>query len=251
MKYHFLVVEDDECQRNNLKKMLAQISEEFVIHEADSMKVAEQQLQKYPIDLFYLDHHLPDGSGIELGRKIRAIPRYKLTWIIFCTVYVNYMIEAFKETHCYDYILKPYSGMEVKELTLELIKGLQRGRKASSTNDNPSIDFRIGSIRLKLFTEQIHFIEVKIRTCYIHAETGIYPLKRMTLKQISSQLPPTEFLQCHRSFLVNVNHIHSIYEERGEWKVSFENEDQTAIIGKTYKSNFLQSVDSGSLSSVL
>lgn len=247
MEYNLLIVEDDEIQRRNLKLMLGEISEEFIIFEADSIKGATTILNDHNIDLFYLDQNLPDGSGIDLGKKIRGIGKYKLTWIIFLTSHVQYMLEAFKEIHCYDYVLKPYNKNNIKALTLELVKGLRKSRLASSSNENPSINFDINGITLKLYADQIYFIEVKLRTCFIHTKAGIYKVQRMPLTEMIDKLPKGNFIQSHRAYLVNINHVSGIFEDRGESLLSFKNYDETALIGRTFKSKLIESIKNNNI----
>lgn len=247
MEYNLLIVEDDEIQRRNLKLMLQEFSKEFNVFEADSLKAATMILNNYNIDLFYLDQNLPDGSGIDLGKQIREIGKYKLTWIIFLTSHVQYMLEAFKEIHCYDYVLKPYNKNDIKTLTLELVKGLRKGKIASGSNESPSIEFNIKGIKLKLYTDQIYFIEVKLRTCYIHTKSGIYKVQKVPLNQILDKLPKDIFIQSHRAYLININYVSKFYEDKGEWVLSFKNYDQKALIGRTFKTKLIKSLENNNI----
>ncbi|WP_242824766.1 LytR/AlgR family response regulator transcription factor [Clostridium botulinum] len=103
-----LIIEDDNYQRKNLKNMLLEIEEDFNIYEAEDKLDALEICNKVLIDLFYVDVSLQNSSGIDLCKDIRKIKKYKFSWIVFITTHVQYMITAFKEIHCYDYILKPY-----------------------------------------------------------------------------------------------------------------------------------------------
>lgn len=243
MEYNLLIVEDDEIQRRNLKLMLQELEVEVNIFEAANLKDAMLILNQNNIDLFYLDHNLPDSSGIELGKRIREIDKYKLTWIIFLTSHVEYMLEAFKQIHCYDYILKPYTKEEIEKLTLELINGFRKNEAACSININPYIEFKVDGIKLKLFTDQIYFIEVNLRTCYIHTKCGIYKVEKISLGNLAEKLPKDTFIQSHRAYLVNMNYISKLFQYKGAWVLSFKDYDQTALIGRTFKEKLLDSIE--------
>ncbi|WP_229775528.1 response regulator [Anaerosalibacter bizertensis] len=63
--------------------------------------------------MFLLDIQLKDYSGFELAKEIRNIDNYKLTPIIFVTAIPTRELMAFKEIHCYDYIVKPFKEEEI------------------------------------------------------------------------------------------------------------------------------------------
>lgn len=243
MDYNLLIVEDDEIQRRNLKLMLQELEEEFNFFEASNLKDAIIIMDDNKIDLFYLDQNLPDGSGIELGKKIREIDKYKLTWIIFITSHVQYMLEAFKEIHCYDYLTKPFRKDEIKKITLDLIKDMRKNEVAAGNNQNSSIDFNIDGINLKLFTDQIYFVEVNLRTCYIHTKLGMYKVEKIPLTKILEKLPKNSFLQSHRAYLVNMNYVSKLFQYKGALVLSFKDYDQTALIGRTFKKILLESIE--------
>lgn len=247
MVYNLLIVEDDEIQRKNLILMLRELECEFNIFDSDSINDALFILNNNHIDLFYLDHHLPDGSGIELGKKIREIEKYKFTWIIFLTSYVQFMIEAFKEIHCYDYILKPYSKDVVKSLTSELLKGTYNVISESNENQLDNIEFTIGGIKLKLPTDQIYFIEINIRTCHIHTKVGVYKAEKITLSRLSELLPKEIFVQSHRAYIVNINYIYKLHQYKGSWVIAFKEYDKTALVGTTYRKNILSNIKNNNI----
>ena len=53
--------------------------------------------------------------------KIRSIDEYEFSQIIFLTTHMEYITQAFKQTHCYDYILKPYDQEDVQAMLNKLI----------------------------------------------------------------------------------------------------------------------------------
>jgi DNA-binding LytR/AlgR family response regulator len=64
---------------------------------------ALRYLQANPVDLLFLDIHMPDISGLEL---VKCLP--KAPMVIFTTAYSQYAVEGF-ELDAVDYLLKPFS----------------------------------------------------------------------------------------------------------------------------------------------
>ena len=118
-----LIVEDNIQESENLKRMLHEVDKSLNIYEAQSKREALNISNRILIDIFYLDINLIDSTGIDLARELRQIKRYEFNWIIFTTSHAHYMVEAFKEIHCYDYILKPYDKKDIMTLTSKLMSG--------------------------------------------------------------------------------------------------------------------------------
>ena len=119
--YSVILVEDNIEERNILKKMLISISEFIKIYEADSEATALNIIQNNDINMFLIDINLKQSSGLDLAMKIRSISKYEFRQIIFLTTHMAYITQAFKKTHCYDYILKPYDHKEVQVMLNKLI----------------------------------------------------------------------------------------------------------------------------------
>ncbi|WP_231247744.1 LytR/AlgR family response regulator transcription factor [Clostridium botulinum] len=114
--YSILIVEDDSVQSTILKTMLESLDFQLNIYKATNELEALNILNKNNIDLFFMDIDLGSSSGLELAFKIRKDPKYEFSWIIFLTTHMQYITQAFKEIHCYDYILKPYDKNEVLDI---------------------------------------------------------------------------------------------------------------------------------------
>ncbi|WP_143760811.1 response regulator, partial [Clostridium haemolyticum] len=107
--YSILIVEDDEFQRASLKKMLESLNKTFNIYEASNALDAFNLAKDVEINLFLVDIELEESTGLDLANKLRTVSKYKFTWIIFLTTHIEFLTEAFKKVHCYDFILKPYN----------------------------------------------------------------------------------------------------------------------------------------------
>lgn len=232
--FNILLVEDDEIQRNNLKKMINELGDIYTIFEASNTKDALNISINGHIDLFYVDVNIHDDSGINFALEVRKQSKYKLTWIVFITSYVEYMLEAFKKVHCYDYILKPYEKEKIQDITKLLINSTQN-LYPSSPLEKKSIIVNSKDIDIKIFVEDIYFIEVYLHTSIIHTKNGEYKVDRLPLKKISSILNVNNIMQCHRSYLVNLDHIKCIENNN----IYFYNYDKIAQVTRNFKRTLL------------
>lgn len=232
-----LIVEDDDLQRNNLKSMLHELGNEYDILVSPSASHALELLKAHNIDLFYIDIHLRSESGLKLAKHIRKIPGYDLTWIVFITSHVNYMLEAFKEVHCYDYILKPYDRSTIYSMTRKLLSD-------KSVNPDPTekkyLFVDINGVLVRLNIDNIVFIEVFGKVCVIHTTIGAYEVKNLSLVKLLDAIPDNKLIQSHRSYAVNMRHIQRISKNQACWEISFENYEKTALVGGKYKDTVME-----------
>ena len=72
-----LIVDDHEVVRQGLVSLLGRRAEFNVVGEAGTVAEAIEAAHRFKPDLVIMDVRLPDGSGIEACREIRAdLPRH-------------------------------------------------------------------------------------------------------------------------------------------------------------------------------
>lgn len=127
-----LIIDDEEKLRQLLKRIIS--LEGFEVIEAGNIKAAEKLLQKETPDVILCDVKLPDGSGVDFVKKVRA--KYTGTEIILLTAYGNIPdgVQAMRNG-AFDYITKgddndkiiPLLHRAMDKVGLQLkIKQLQR-----------------------------------------------------------------------------------------------------------------------------
>ncbi|MDR1239990.1 MAG: response regulator [Treponema sp.] len=105
-----LVVDDSRIMRNIVKNTFAELNIPCEFIEAENGKEALVMLQSHRVHLILLDWNMPQLSGLDFLRKIRALPVYKdLPIIMVTSEAAKYnVIEALKNGAT-DYIIKPVS----------------------------------------------------------------------------------------------------------------------------------------------
>jgi len=108
---NILVVEDDVAIQDMLEFSL--ISEDYHLHQATDIKSAWQIVETRNLDLVLLDWMLPDGSGVDLLRRIKK--QYSALPIIMLTARVEEEDKVHGlDTGADDYMTKPFSVNELK-----------------------------------------------------------------------------------------------------------------------------------------
>ena len=235
-----LIVEDDKIQRKSLKKTIQQIDKDINIYEAEDKDEALEITNKNNIDIFYIDISLKSSSGLDFAMELRKISRYEFSFIIFLTTHVEYITQAFKQVHCYDYLLKPYEIADVVNITKRFILNGDKGKDAFKDKDYAVFEVRKG-INVKVYIKEIIFIEVNLRICMIHTINGIYKINNISLKKILKLINCNNIIQCHKSFAVNTMHIRKV--ENVDSKLSeiyFENYDKDALLGYKFKNTVME-----------
>ncbi|HEY1343129.1 MAG TPA: sigma-54 dependent transcriptional regulator, partial [Bryobacteraceae bacterium] len=114
-----LVVEDDESLRRVTQAQL----ERSGYHTSVAIDVAEalEILRREPQDLVISDLNLPDSSGLELLKRVRA--EYPETTVVIVTAFgtIETAIEAIR-CGAYDYVTKPVHPEELRALVKRVLE---------------------------------------------------------------------------------------------------------------------------------
>ena len=150
MNKNILVIEDEPDIRKNLEYNLGR--EGFIVSSVASLYDAEQKLQNNnDFSLLLLDLMLPDGSGLDLCKKIKGNPKTESIPIIILTAKDDEVdrVVGF-ELGADDYVTKPFS---VRELILRVKAMLKRGVKKS---DVVEVERQFGDLKIDVDSHEVH-----------------------------------------------------------------------------------------------
>lgn len=243
--YSIIIVEDDFMQRDILKKMIESTHEFVDIYEADSESTALGIIENNDINMFLIDIGLKESSGLDLVMKIRNIDKYQFSQIIFLTTHTEYITQAFKQTHCYDYIIKPYDQEDVQAMLNKLI--LYENSRLNNSNDNleKNMDKELiikirSSIFVRVKINDILFIEVNGRNCEVNTVSGSYTYSNISLKKILELINCEQIIQSHKAFAVNKNYVFKVKKlDFRLGAIYFKDYSKTALLGYKFKNNII------------
>lgn len=234
-----LVLEDEKNQRDNLVKIIERSYIESKAYSAATIKEAKGILKTKEIDLFFIDINLPDGSGLEFAKSVRAIEKYEHSGIVFITTQVIQIIEAFKSIHCYDFLVKPFNEKDIKVIIDTFYKKL--GGYTSGDKGNYLIIPVENGISVKIYEDEIVFVEYAFRRSVIHTNKKVFECKSLTLGNILKSCVNGNIVQAHKSYLVNINYIEKVEKVYSKlYNIYFTNTDQIAQLSNSYKDSVYQ-----------
>ncbi|WP_458626602.1 LytR/AlgR family response regulator transcription factor [Winogradskyella sp. PC D3.3] len=200
---------------------------------------AMEILKNNPVDLLFLDIQMPDLTGIEFSKMLP-----KETRVIFTTAFDHYALEGFK-VEAIDYLLKPFDYAEFLAAAnkantwFELVKG-KRKSILSEEKEFLFVKSEYKQLRVKL-ADVLYFEGLKDYIKIWLKDTPKPILTLMSLKSLEEELPETQFMRVHRSFIVSLNNIDVI--ERSQIIIN----EQRITVSEQYKSKFLEFINNNSL----
>ena len=185
-----------------------------------SQSEAVKYMNKYPVDLLFLDIQMPVKNGIEFYKMLENGPM-----VIFTTAYSEYAVDGFTVSAT-DYLLKPFSSERFMQ-ALEKARNEWNFRKNQSAQSHLMIraDYKLHRIPY----EDILYIEGLDDYIQIYQAGKPRIVARFSMKNILEQLPGNLFIRVHRSFIVPLKRIDAV-----QYK-SLQIGDITIPIGETYK----------------
>lgn len=224
-----MIVEDDLLIAKGLRAVVKSIDDKLDITITGYAEEALNYAKNNYYNAFLLDIQLEDYSGIELAKKIREIEKYKLTPIVFITAVPTRELIAFKEIHCYDYIVKPFTEKEVRE-ALETI--INHGIKGQEKSEILKINQKSYSYILK--QDEIIYIESKNKNLLLVTINEEIKLSNYSLSKILEELG-AGFIQCHRGYVINIEYIRRI--DHRDNTIKLRGTDELIAIGRKYREN--------------
>lgn len=227
-----LIADDEPLLRAALHRQLNEAWPELeVVAQARNGREAVALFEEHRPDICFLDVHMPGLSGIEAARRIG-----RNAHLVFVTAYDGYAVEAFKHG-VLDYLVKPVEATRLAETVVRLQERLQTAKPAADTEalinelaerlkiqTGPAplrfIRANVGKALRLIPMETIDFLrsdEKYTKVCW-HGDKGQshQALIRISLKDLLTQLDQEQFVQVHRSVVVNLHSVSHISRDENE-----------------------------------
>jgi two-component system LytT family response regulator len=239
-----LIVDDEFLARQLLEGYVQKIPYLSLAESCESAFKAITVLQQQKIDLLFLDVNMPELNGINFIKTLQHKPE-----IIITTAYSEHALEGY-QLDVVEYLLKPIyferflqAVNKVKDLIdLKLQAQQTKGSAAENHNlEGNSFFIKTSSQKMeRINLSDILYIESLHEYVRIHLSDRNYTIYH-SLKNLLDILPSNQFMQIHRSHIVNFNRVNGI--EGNTAKI-----DRIELsIGKNYKEEFLNRVKLNSI----
>ena len=215
------LIDDEPLALKRLARMLEATGRVEVVGRATDPEKGLQQLAAQPVDVLFLDIHMPRLSGFQVVERVPVGPR-----VVFTTAYDQHAVRAF-EVNAVDYLLKP---IERDRLDRTLERLARRDDHPSGGDLRAALDHLARDLRAAPFLEhvasrirdRVHLIPVGEVTHLLARERATYALTGtvehmldMTLAELERRLDPSRFFRIHRAIIVNVAWVGELQADGG------------------------------------
>ena len=198
-----IIVEDEKPAQEILRSFISKSDWLELAGVFDDALAALDYLNKYEVDLIFLDIQMPTITGMEFLKILRNPPQ-----IIITTAYSEYAIRAF-ELEVLDYLKKPFSF----ERFLKAVNRIHIQREVMATgNSTEQVSseqdfafFNVNKTMTRVKFDEILYVESMREYIYLHTLKGKI-ITKMSTHEIEKILG-SNFLRIHRSFIVNITKV--------------------------------------------
>ena len=150
MSVKILIIEDEPDIRRNLEYNLGR--EGFNASSVGTLDGAYEKINSKKFDLILLDLMLPDGSGLDLCKKIKSNSETEATPVVILTAKDDEVDKVVGfELGADDYVTKPFS---VRELILR-VKAILK-RSDTKTKEVVEVERQFGDLKIDVDSHEVH-----------------------------------------------------------------------------------------------
>lgn len=220
-----IIIEDQAPAQRILKKYIEDVGSLNLVNTFSDPLQAMTFLRSNPVDLIFLDIHLPKLSGIEFLKSISNPPR-----VILTTAFPDYALESY-DLDVVDYLLKPFSFQRfVKAVSkLSMNDETVTESKDSISQSSNSLFLKSGHEYIKIDIDQISQINSDSDYTDVYYGDKKY-ISSESLKYWEDTLQEHGFIRVHKSHIVNLRMVEKISRNQ----IHLQTKAQVPI-GRTYK----------------
>lgn len=234
-----LIIEDKKEAREALEKLVLGLQDNIKVFLADDRDTAYRYAMEHDIHLFLVDIILKpkepsDVSGIKFAEKVRGIPKYQFTPMIFITSLEDPELYAYRHLHCFGYISKPYHIVETSALIRKALEFPEIEK------EDRIIYFKKDGVFYSKKLNDIVYIRTNMGKMIIKTVNDELDIYYKSCDQIMKELDSDSFVKCSRNTIVNKKYILNI--DSTNKYIQLTGEYGTLEIGTIMKRKFLEEV---------
>jgi DNA-binding LytR/AlgR family response regulator len=206
LTYRCLIIDDESPAHKALASHISKFDDLEHSGSAFNGMEAIKLLNENTYDIIFLDINMPVISGVEL---MELQPKRPLT--IVTTAYSDFALSAY-QNDAIDYLLKPISFDKFSK-AIEKAKIYSSGNsiKKEDNSCEKVLSIRVNGQMMNIPLADIIYIEslgnyMKLYSAKLNLPLIVYG----SLSSIASEIDSNNFVQVHRSFIVNVAKITSV-----------------------------------------
>ncbi len=218
-----LIIEDQAPAQRILKKYIDDIGTLDLIGTYGDAIQSLEYLKNNPVDLIFLDIHLPKISGLDFLKSLTNPPA-----VILTTAFPDYALESY-DLNVVDYLLKPFS---FQRFVQAVSKVQSKSTPEVLEKKKSEIFIKSGHDLVKIHLDDLLYIKADADYTELHTEKKRY-LNNETLKFWSEELSH-DFVRVHKSYIINLRHLEKVSAAHVYLDSGME-----IPIGRVYKENLM------------
>ena len=230
------LIDDEPLALKRLARMLEATGRVEIVGRATDPAEGLREVIARPVDVLFLDIHMPGLSGFEVVERVPPGPA-----VVFTTAHDKHALQAF-EVNAIDYLLKP-----IERARLDRALDRLAGRRNGGGEDlRAALDRLARQLRGTAFLEhlasrvrdRVHLIALGEVTHVLARDRATYAvtataehLLDMTIAELERRLDPARFFRIHRGALVNVAWVGELRaDEDGHLQICLKDARRTELV---------------------
>ncbi len=237
MTLNCLIIDDEPIARKLLQEYVEEIDFLTLVGAAENPLKAAGLINKFDVDLIFLDINMPKINGLDFLRSADNLPM-----VIMTTAYGQYALDGF-ELAVIDYLVKPFSLERFLKASQKALELHTLKQKAIQPEKNAGYFYVKcdGKIE-KVNYDDLLYIEAMANYVTLYT-TDDKLIVYLTIKGILEKLPVEKFLQVHKSHIVNLDKINTIEGSMlhlGDRKITIGLSFYDEVMDKILKGRYLK-----------
>lgn len=203
-----ITVDDEPLALELLEDNISKVPYLQLIAQCSNAMEAMKVLQQQTADLIFLDIQMPGLTGLQFIQTLSHRPM-----IILITAYEKFALEGFN-LDVVDYLVKPVPLERFVKACNKAFELFQLKNRSKETNNEVAPDYFFVGVdysQLKIVNADIRYIEGLKDYIKIHLKSSSKAIiTRMSMKAMEEQLPASQFIRIHKSYIVSVAFITAI-----------------------------------------
>ncbi len=158
-----------------------------------------QIISEAKVDLILLDIEMPEINGVQFYKRLKNPPP-----VIFVTSHRDFAVESY-DLQAIDYLIKPFDDLRFIQ-AIERFISFSKFQNPEKKPSNNVILIKENNRYYKLNCDDILFLKSLDNYVQIITIERSYTILK-SLKELEVELPVSQFLRVHRSFIANINKI--------------------------------------------
>ncbi|WP_375416682.1 LytR/AlgR family response regulator transcription factor [uncultured Hymenobacter sp.] len=231
------ILDDEPAAIEILRTFIAMVPFLTLAGSATNPVEALGAVERAPVDLIFLDIHMPQLSGLAFMRLLPAS-----TSVILTTAYAEFAVQGF-ELEALDYLLKPIAFERFLKAVQKVPRaGGPAGPPARELASEAADDYVFvkaeskGRLIRVAFNEIIYVEGLKNRITIATVDEQIVTL--LSMKDLLARLPSRRFVRVHKSYFVALDKIRAVDGSQ----IFFQQSKAYVPLGEAYRTAFFQAL---------